>query len=69
MNTFFLSQTFRHRRDIPAKSRDIPPPKIDFPGFEGHAELFSPDPFLWKSPTPPENIQTQKFGVLLFFVA
>ena len=31
-------------------------------GFEGHAELFGPHPFMWKNPTPTENIRTKKFG-------
>ena len=39
-----------------------------FPGFEGHTELFGPHPFTWKTPITPENIQTQKFGFVLFFV-
>ena len=54
-------------RDIPAKSRDIPPKKFDFPGFEGHTELFGPHPFAWKTPTPPENIRTQSLGLCSFF--
>ena len=49
-------------RDIPAKSRDILPKKFDFPDFEGHTELFGPHPFTWKTPTPPEDIRTKKFG-------
>ena len=57
---FFL-KLFGHPRDIPAKSRDIPPKKFGFPGFEGHTELFGPHPFVWKTPTPPENIRAQKF--------
>ena len=32
-----------------------------FPGFEGRTELFGPHPFVWKTPTPPENIRAQKF--------
>ena len=63
---FFL-KLFGHRWDIPAKSRDIPPKKFDFPGFEGHTELFGPRPFMWKTPTPPANVRTQKFGFVLFF--
>ena len=53
--------------DIRAKSQDIPPKKFDFPGFEGHPELFGPHPFTWKTPTSPENIRTPKFGFVLFF--
>ena len=57
--------------DIPAKSRDVPPEKFDFPGFEGHTELFGPHPFMWKTPTPLENIRTRMFGFgfLLNFLA
>ena len=70
LNTnFFYLKLFGHRRDIPAKSRDIPPKKFDFPGFEGHTELFGLHPFMWKTPTPLENIWTQKFGFVLFFRA
>ena len=58
LNTnFFFLKLFGRPRDIPAKSRDIPPKKFDFPGFEGHTELFGPHPFVWKTPTPPENIR------------
>ena len=40
---FFFLKLFGHLRDIPAKSRDIPAKKkCDFPGFEGHTELFGP---------------------------
>ena len=65
----FLLKLFGRLRDILAKSRDIPPKKFDFPGFEGHTEPFGPHPFKWKTPTPPENIRTQKFGFVLFFRA
>ena len=65
--TFFL-KLFGHRRDIPAKSRDIPPKKFDFPGFEGHTGLFGPHPSTWKTPTPPENIRTKKFGFGFLFL-
>ena len=66
--TFFL-KLFGHLRDIPAKSRDIPPKKFGFPGFEGHTELFGPHPFTWKTPTPPENIRTKKFRFGFLFLA
>ena len=67
--TFFFLKLFGHFRDIPAKSRDIPPKKFDFPGFEGHTELFGPHPFTWKTPTPPENIRSKKFGFGFVFLA
>ena len=65
----FSLKLFGHLRDIPAKSRDIPPKKFDFPAFEGYTELFGPHRFMWNTPTPLENIQTQKFGFVLFFRA
>ena len=43
--------------------------KFDSLGFEGHTELFGPHPFPWKTPTPPENIRTQKFRFGFFFRA
>ena len=69
LNTnFFFLKLFGQFRDIPAKSRDIPPKKLDFPGFEGRIELFGPHPFTWKTPTPPENIRTKKFGFGFLFL-
>ena len=45
LNTnFFFSNFSGTPGDIPAKSRDIPPKMFDFPGFEGHTELFWPPP-------------------------
>ena len=67
-NVFFL-KLFGRFRDTPAKSRDIPPKKFDSLGFEGHTELFGPHPFTWKTPTPPENIRTQKFRFGFLFRA
>ena len=70
LNTnFFFLKLFGHPRDIPAKSRDIPPKKFDFPGFEGRMELFGPHPFTWKTPTPLENIRTKKFGFGFLFLS
>ena len=63
---FFL-KLFGRRRDILAKSLDIPPKKFAFPGFGRHTELFGPHPFTWKMPTSPDNIRTLKFGFVLFF--
>ena len=58
-----------HPRAEP-KSRDIPPKKFDFPGFEGHTELFGPHPFVWKTPHParkyPDSLCGPNWG--LFFV-
>ena len=45
LNTnFFFSNFSGTPGDIPAKSRDTPPKKFDFPGFEGHIELLGPHP-------------------------
>ena len=37
--------------------------------FEGHTEIFGRRPFTWKTPTPPEDIETQKLEFLLPFLA
>ena len=70
-------QNFKHKHfslklfgcpwHIPAKSRADPPKSLFSPGCEGHAELFGPHPFTWKTPTPPEDVRTQKFGFVLLF--
>ena len=68
LNTNFFFSNFSGAAGISwQKSRDIPPKMFDFPGFEGHTELFGPHPFTWKTPTPPENIRTNKFGFGFFF--
>ena len=65
---FFL-KLFGQFRDIPAKSRDIPPKMFDFPGFEGHIELFGPHPFTWEDPIPHRKYPDSKvWFFLLFFV-
>ena len=46
---------------FPAKFQDIPPKSLVSLGFEAHTELFGPHTFTWKTPTPPEDIQTKKF--------
>ena len=65
LNTNLFSQTFRA---ISGYSGKILPKKFDFPGFEGHTELFGPHPFTWKTPTPPEDIRTKKFGFGFLFL-
>ena len=66
----FFSQTFRALPGYPSNIPGYPAQKAWFPwvSFEGHAELFGPHPSTWKTPTPPENIRTQKFGFVLVFV-
>ena len=45
----------------------IPGKKFDFPGFEGHTELFGHHPFMWKTPTPPEKFPDSKVWVCALF--
>ena len=62
--TFFFLKTFRAPPGISRqKSPGYPAQKVWFPlGFEGHTELFGPPPpFVWETPTPPENTRAQKF--------
>ena len=56
---FFLKLFGRPRQ----KSWDIPPKSLVSLAFEGHTEVFGPHPFTLKTPTPPENIRTKKFGL------
>ena len=68
LNTNFFFSNFRAPLGYPGKLPGYPATrKFDFPGFEAHTKLFGPHPFTWKTPTPPENIRTQKFGFVLFF--
>ena len=50
------------------KSRDVPPKSLFSLGFKGHTEPFGPHPFTWKTPTPPEDIRTKKFGFGFLFL-
>ena len=50
------------------KSRDIPPKSLVSLSFEGHTKLFGPPSLTWKTPTPPEDIRTEKFGFVLIFL-
>ena len=68
LNTnFFFLKLFGHRRDIPAKSRDIPHRKL--------ISLVSRDISNFSPPTPsrgrslPHRIRTQRFGFGFFFRA
>ena len=63
---FFLL-LFGHRRDIPAKSRDIPPKKFDFPGFNGHTELFGPPPLHVEDTHPTRRYPDSKVWVWVRF--
>ena len=48
-------------------SRDIPPKKFDFPGSEGHAELFGPPPLQEEDPHPAQRYPDQKVCVWVRF--
>ena len=65
---FFFLKLFGRPRDILAKSRDIPPKKFGFPGFEGHTELFGPHPFMWKTPPHQKLSGLKSLGLGSFFV-
>ena len=64
---FFFLELLGRPRDIRAKSRSIRPKSFVSLGFEGHAELFGPHPFTRKTPTPPEDIRSQKVLVWVPF--
>ena len=59
---FFL-RLFGHRRDIPAKSRDIPPQKVWFPWFRGTYRTFWPQPFRVEDPHPTGKYRDSKVWV------
>ena len=61
----FFSQTFRAP---PGYSVKNPRKSLFSLGFEGHTELLGPHLFTWKTPTPPEEVRTKKFGFVLFFM-
>ena len=70
MNTNYFFSNFSGTPGISRpKSSDIPPESLVSLGFDGHTELLAPHPFTWKTPTPPENIQTKKFGFGFLFLA
>ena len=70
LNTSFFLKLFGHLRDIPANIPGHPAKKSGLRGLrsEGHTDFFGPHPFTWKTPTPPEDIQTKKFGFGLLFL-
>ena len=69
LNTNLFSQMFRAPPGYPSKIPGRPARKRWFPWLWGTYRIFGPHPFKWKTPTPPEDIRTQKFGVGLFFLA
>ena len=69
MNTnFFFLKLFGHLWDIPPKSRDIPPKKFGFPGFEGHTELLAPTPSRGRPPPHPRISGPKSLGLGSFFL-
>ena len=66
---FFLSTLFGHPGISCQESRDIPPKGLVSLGFVRHAERFGPHTFASKTPTPPEDIRTKKFGFGFLFLA
>ena len=63
---FFL-KLFGHFRDIPAKSRDIPPKKVWFPWFRGTYRTFWPPPLHVEDPHPTRKYPDQKVWVWVPF--
>ena len=63
----FFSQTFRLPPGYPSKIPEDPAKNVGFPWFRGTYRTFWAPPFTWKTPTPAENIRTQKFGFVLLF--
>ena len=59
---FFL-RLFRPPRDIPAKSRDIPPKGLVSLGFEGHTEVFGPHPSRGRPPPHPNISGPKSLGL------
>ena len=62
---FFFNFSGTSRQESRQKSRQK---VLVFLGSEGHTELFGPHPFTWKTRTPPEDIQTKKFGFGFLFL-
>ena len=68
MNTNLLSQTYQAPPGHPSKSRNIPPKEFGFRASRDIPNISAPHPFAWETPTPPEDIRTQKFGFVLSFL-
>ena len=70
LNVNFFSQTFRATPGYPGKIPGYPARKVCFPSVSRDIPNFlAPTPFTSKTPTPPEDIQTQKLGFVLLFLA
>ena len=68
LNTNFLFSNFSGTPRISQQnSQDIPPKSLVSQGFEGHVELFGPQPFTWKNPHPTRRCLDQKIWVWVPF--
>ena len=65
--THFFSQSFGQFRDIPAKSRDIPPKKVWFPWFWGAYWTFWPPLLHVEDPYPTGEYPDSKVWVCALF--
>ena len=59
---------FSYFPGYPGKTPGYPAKKYCLPGFEGRTGLFGPHPFVWKTPTPTQDIRTEKFGFGFLFL-
>ena len=66
--TFFFLKFFGRLQDIPAKSRNIPPKKFDFPGSEGHAKTFWSSLLHVEDPYPTGKYPDSKVWVWVLFL-
>ena len=70
LNTNCFSLTFRAPPRIPARIPGYPAKKFGFPGLRGTYQTFWPPPLHVEDPsTLPEDIQAQKFGLVLLSLA
>ena len=68
LNTnFFFLKLFGHSRDIPAKSRDIPPKKVWFPWLRGTYRTLWPPPLHVEDPHPARKYPDSKVWVWVPF--
>ena len=64
------NSAFRATPRYPGKNPEISRPKVWFPWVSSDIPNFWAGYLAaWKTPTPPEEIRTQKFGFVLFFLA
>ena len=67
MNKLVFLKLFGHLRDIPTKSRDIPPKKFGNPGFRGTYRTFRPPPLHVEDPHPIGGYLDPKVWVWVLF--